>query len=173
MNRPTWVMVIGILMIIFGVFGIFGSGQLMFMPKFMEFQKNLIAPALEEAKHKDPQAEKILEEFEKIMNMSDSTKQTIVIMGIFSLFITGFYLLAGIFMLQMKKNFVKIAYWAIGLSMTFTLFQTFLAMSSDSVFFMFMMIGGIFSITIDVVLLIVIILNDKPEIEYNQPVQAV
>ena len=161
MKRPTWVTVVGILMIIFGVFGILGSVQQMFMPKMLEWQKSIMEPAMERAKEKDPAAEKMLDEFHKLMNLTDAQKQTLIAMGIVSLLICGFYLFAGINMIQFKENFVKIAYWAIGLSISFTLVQVMLAVASDMLFFMFMMIGAVFSLTIDLILLIVIILNDK------------
>ncbi|KAA3632969.1 MAG: hypothetical protein DWP97_10010 [Calditrichaeota bacterium] len=161
MKRPTWVTVVGVLMIIFGVFGILGSGQLMFMPKMVEFQKSIMEPALERAQQKDPQAERILEEFHKLLNMTDGQKQLLMFMGLISLFVCAFYLFAGINMIQFKDNFAKLAYWALGLSIGFTLLQVMFAVTSDMLFFMFMMIGAVFSLTIDLILLIVIILNDK------------
>ena len=169
MQRPTWVTVIGVLLIIFGVLGIFGSGQLIFMPTMIEFQGKMMGIAMENARHSDPEAEQILEEFEQMLDMSGSSKQTIMFMGIISLFITAFYLFSGITMLQMKKNAIKLAYWAIGLSMGFTIIQAFFAMASGSLFFMFMIIGCVISLTIDTVLLLVIILNDKSSFEQPDP----
>lgn len=169
MDRPTWVTVIGVLMVIFGVLGIFGSGQLMFMPKMMEWQQSVMGKAMEQAQQKNPDSKEIIDELQKMWDMPDSTKTTIMIMGFISLLVTGFYLFAGISLLQMKANAIKIAYWALGVSMGFTFLQAMFAMSTSSIFGMFLIIGGVVSLTIDTVLLLVIILNDKTPFTQTDP----
>ena len=169
MKRPTWVTIVGVLIIIFGVFGIFGSGQLIFMPTMMEFQKDLLNSALERAADKEPDAEEILNAIQEMYNMDEATKVTLTVMGIVSLVLCAFYLFSGIALIQMKKYAVKLTYWALGLSLGFALVQAMIAVSVGSLFAMFMIIGGTISFTIDMVLLIVVILNDKAEFSQTDP----
>lgn len=173
MIRPGWVTVVGVLMIIFGALGLIGNLQGMFAPKFMDFQQRLIERAMEQAEREDPEAADILEGVEEMMETPDWFPTFIAIYGFFGVIIMAVYLFAGINLLQLKPTALKWTYWALGLSLAFAFIQIIIALMFTSLIAIGLMMGGTISIVIGIIILIVILVNNKGNYPTNrQPINA-
>lgn len=175
MKRPTWATVIGIITIVFGVFGILGGAQHMMMPTMLEMQqsmmrefKNIEIPAegktgenAEQFRKHQEQTQRIFETFEKHMEVPAWYKTWSVVIGIVSMLVAGVYLLSGVFLLMTKPYAIRIFYAAMGLSMTWGLARAIILMQSDTLMLMSMLPLAVAGIVIDLVLLIAVLAGDK------------
>lgn len=175
-KKPTWVTVVAIITIVFSSFGILGGSQEIIMPQMLEFQKKMFTTMTEEFKREmekqpepqDPSAQQVqktmLELFtmiESMFNFPEWYKSWMVVSGILSLLINGFYLLAAIWFMQLKRRAIPLIYTALAFSITLSITKVVVAVNALSAFAMMMMSGGIIAIVIELVLLIVILTSDK------------
>lgn len=161
MEKPTWVKVIGILGIIFGCTGILGSLNIIVMPKIMGFQQEMMEIAMEKAQHDPDFPVEFREIFTNMWNFPEWFGVWAVIFGLAGLLVAAFYLLAGIWMVQIKPAADKLMIWALALSILLALLQVVTIITAASFMAIMFVVGGLFSIVIDVVLLIVILTNDR------------
>ncbi|MCK5125315.1 MAG: hypothetical protein KAR42_03575 [candidate division Zixibacteria bacterium] len=160
-KRPTWVTVIGVLTIIFGIFGIFGTGQIAIMPFVMDFQKDIIDHAVEQARHDRHAPEELLKSIQDMMDYPPWFKSTSVIFGLIGMLISAFYLFAGIWFIQVKPSADKLLIYAISLSILWEIVWASIIGIGLSGFAVFMVIGTLFGFVIDMVLLAVVTMNDR------------
>lgn len=173
MTRPTWVTVTGILLIVFGVLGMMGNLQAIFMPKFMSVQQSFFEMVREKAETKDPDAAEIFNEIEEMAQVPDWFPTWISIYGAIGVLFMMLYFYSGIAMMNLKRNAIKIAYLAIGLSILFAFVQILIALLFLSSFIVIgLVLGGVISLVIDLVLLAVIMTHDKSVFE-KQPVTGI
>lgn len=167
MKRPTWATVVGIVGIIIGCFGILGGLQLIMMPKMMEMQKEMLSSmqeVIEKQESKDPQQappEEVFKMMEKMWDVPDWFGTYCATMGIAALFVCGFYVFAAIRLLQTKPTAIKLFYLAAGVAIGFGILKGVFAMATASFMVMSMMIGGLFGVVINIVLLIIAAGGDK------------
>ena len=169
-QRPTWVTVIGVLMIIFGILGLIGTAQITVMPKVLSFQQEFIADILENAKANDHDAEEFLDNIEAMMELPEWFGGFALIFGIIGLFIQGIYLYSGIKMIQFTSNALRLVYLSLSLCLVWALTQCVTGAVMNSFFGTMFMVGGLISIVIDVILLIVVLASDKTGF-YNHQTQ--
>lgn len=183
MKRPTWVTVIGVLTILFGVSGIFVGGQKMLMPTMLEMQKNMIAEFSKFEAEKDDGNDavnapdtgqspsqsaganqaifKMFEEINEQIRIPEWYKNQAISIGAISMAISAFYLLSGIFLLIMKPFAVRSFYFAAGLSILWSAFQVALFAQAGEGMLLMLIPHLIAGILIDAVLVTVVILNAK------------
>ncbi len=185
MKRPTWATAVGILGIIFSCLGILGGGQEIMMPKMLKFQQEMLSDfekiieeeiEKERAKQPDQEGEPkssaeipmgIFKSFTKMMDFPDWYGTWSIISGILKLFVCAFFLLASVRLLQMKPSSIKLFYWAAGSSIALGVLKGIVALSAVSFMAIAVMIGGVFGIIIDIVLIIVVATGNK-EAFYGQ-----
>jgi len=175
-KTPTWVTVVAIIAIIFSSFGILGGTQEIIMPQMVEFQKQMFSTMTEEFKREiekqpapsDPGAQQVqqsvlhmFELIEQMFNFPDWYKSWMVVSGILSLLVNGFYLLATIWFMQLRRRAIPLIYAAFGLSIALGITKVVVAVNALSSVAMFMMAGGLIAIVIELVLLIVVLSSDK------------
>lgn len=154
LDRPSWVTVIAVLMIIFGVFGMLSSAQFMFMPTFM-------GKALDRAKYEDPQAAEFLDQIETMFDLPGWFHSFAIIFGLIGLLIHGLYFFSGISLMQMKQFALKFVYLSLGLCLAFAFTQCIVGFYVETMMGLFLIMGGVISIVIDLILLIVVLASDK------------
>jgi len=185
MKRPTWATIVGILGIVFGCFGILGGGQEMFMPKMMEMQKEMFTAFQKAVPQKQPDA--MHEIIDEIPDPSQEKKRSIpnfppaemfemmqkmwevpswfasysISVGIAKALISAFYLLASIWLLQLKPISIRLFYCAAGLSIALCIVKGIVTLTSLSFMGVAMMFGGAFGAFIDIILIIVVLTGDK------------
>ncbi len=175
MKRPTWATVVGIIGIIMGGFGILGGGQLMIMPKMMEMQKEIwsaVQESIEKQEATSPQQvppKEMFQAFEKMWDAPEWFGTWCVAAGLIALLVSGFYLFASIHILQVKRTAVRLFYCAASLSIAFTLVKAVVALGATSFIGMSMMFGGILSLVINVVLLVVVATGNKDAFGIREP----
>jgi hypothetical protein len=161
MKKPTWVKVIGVLGIIFGCLGLFGSMNMMIMPTMFDFQKAIFEAAMEEARHDPGFPRDLMDKIKEMWEFPDWFGTWAVVFGIAGLLVSGFYLLAAIWLLQLKRSADKIMMWALGVSISLALLQIITIIPACG-FIVIAIIGGcVLSIVIDMVLLLVILTSDR------------
>lgn len=161
MNKPTWVKVIGILGIIFGCFGIWGSLNIMVMPYMVHFQQDIIGAAMDQARNDPEFPERLGEIMESLFEMPDWFNVWALFFGIAGLLVTGYYLLASIWLLQVKPSADKLMISALLISIILAIIQAITAALAGGFIAIMFIIGGVFSIIIDLVLLIVVLTSDR------------
>ena len=159
MEKPTWVKVIGVLGIIFGCTGLLGAMLTVITPAMMDFQQKVMEGTEKQAEE-DAQAEAFFDFYRQFWDMPDWCRTWMVVYGAVSIPAYGFYLVAAIWFISVKRNAIKRMYWALGLSMGLTALGAVLRVFSGG-FLASIAAAGTWSIVLDLVLLIVIIVSDK------------
>ncbi len=185
MKRPTWVTVVGILGIIFACLGILGAGQEMIMPKMLKMQKEMFTGfgkmieaemEKERANQSNNEGEHqggaeipvgIFNSFTKMFDLPEWYGTWSIISGILNLLISAFFLLASIRLLQLKPSSINLFYGAAGSSIALGVLRGAVALTAGSFMGLAMMVGGVFGLLIDIVLIIVVATADK-EAFYRQ-----
>lgn len=169
MKRPTWATVVGILGIIIGCFGILRAGYDIITPKVIEFQKEIIPEMLKEFEKKQESSktplpahhDKFLNMANKMLNVPNWFNIWLVVSGIIGLLVSGFYIFASISLLLVKKSAIKLFYIMVGISIGFIILKGIVAMVGMPLVGFSMLVGGIFGIGLNVILLVVVITGDK------------
>ncbi len=161
MKRPAWATVIGIIGIIIGVLGLFGSVQTMVMPQLMEFQKAFFEGMQESMKENNKTPEALMDMMNMMWDVPEWFGTWSILTGIAAFIISGFYIFASISLLMLKRYAVRLFYTVIGVCIGFTVIKMAVYLSLMSFLGISMITGGLIGITIDVILLIVVITADK------------
>lgn len=167
LGRPTWATIVGVLGIILGCFGILGGGQLIIMPKMMEFQKEMFAEMQKEFdRYKEDEKQDVppvemFKMFEKMWDFPDWYSRWCIALGIMALPISGFYLYAAICLLQLKRFAIKIFYLAVAISIGLALVKVTVSILAMSFMGINLLVGGIFSLVVNIVLLVVVATSNK------------
>ena len=181
-KKPGWITAIAVVAIIFSCFGLLNGSQEIIMPQMLEFQKEMFGEMTTEIRREidkqpapsDPSAQGaqnfVLNMFDKLAALFDIPewyKGWLVISGILSLLVNGFYLLAAILFLQLKPRAIPLMYIALILSISLGITKTVVAVNALSSFAMMMMSGSLLAIVIEIILIIVIATGDKSP--FKQP----
>ena len=178
-SKPTWVSIIGVLLIVFGAFGIFGGAQEIMMPTIMEMQKGVldsIGKSIESGMHETSgdqqgnsgqqkaQQEQMAKLFTGMMEQFQPPewyKSWAAVFGLISIVVSVLYLVSGIFLLMIKRFAIPVFYVAIGASITWAIIQGVIFSQSPSGMLLSKIPGSIASIVIDIILVVVVIAADK------------
>ena len=109
MKRPGWATVVGIIGIIWGCLGLLGAVLTLFMPVYMpkllmDAQSNI--PTGQETEH--------LKMMTHLWNMP-YLHNSCVIIGLIGVFVSGFFILASICLLQVRRSAIKLIYAALAI----------------------------------------------------------
>jgi len=169
MKRPTWATVVGIAGIVLGCFGILGAGQTVMMPKIIELQKEIFTEVQKSFENRGDTQEKVFNMFEKMWDVPDWFKTWSIAAGIAGLFVSGFYILASIFLLLLRRHAIKLFYLAVGISISLALLKAIISISAMSFIGFTIMAGGMFGIIINIILFIVVLTGDKKAFACAEP----
>lgn len=180
MKRPTWATIVGILGIIFGCIGILGAGQEIFMPKMLKIQNEMFTEmekvaAEQRAKNSSEKinaeqdsrnqnlalSPEMFEPMRKMWEYPDWFGPWSIFTGVVKAIISAIYLLASIWLLQIKPSSISLFYWAAGLSIALCVLKGIATLSALSFMGMAMMLGSSFAAFIDIILIIVVITGNK------------
>lgn len=164
-GKPTWVKVVGILMIIFGVFGILGAGQNIYSPEMKKMQQNMMESFDKMAETRDDMPGEALEGFRQMIETPEWFDTWMVVSGILGVLINGLYIFSAIWLLSLKPSAVKWAYYALGISIGFALIRAIVTASANSIMVGFALFPIIVGLIIDLILLVVVIGADKDPFE--------
>ncbi len=186
MKLPTWALIVGITMIIFGGCGALNNIQKINTPKAMEQQSDIMSEirgAIEEDLEEDLREEMMdeegdgseidsadLERVEKVKDtvltmfeVSDYYKKWIVRLGIIGAIAALFYCIAGILLVMGKRFALQVVYVAIGVSIVSLIFQVIiLSLDKETgVISSFSNFGNYFMIFVNIILLVIILASDR------------
>jgi len=175
-RKPGWVTAVAIIGIVLSGFGTMGGIQEALSPFMFEQQKQQYDQLIKEfgtisdelERYEDPANQGminfmkwIVAAFEKIINMPDWYKTWMVISGLLSMAINGFYLFAAIWLLQLKPQAIRYLYIALPLSITLGISRTYFAYAAFADTGLMFMGGTMVAIVIEIILLLVIFKADK------------
>lgn len=158
MNKPTWVTVVGVLAIIFGITGLLSSLQFVVMPFMIDMQRSVME-TMEGIDHDAP--EEVFEMYDKMMAMPEWFKSVSIIIGIIGMVIAGFYLYSAIMFITVKYNAAGKMTLALFLMIMYALVKITAGLMAGSFLAIMISISAGVSIVIDLVLLIIISASDK------------
>lgn len=187
MKRPTWATIVGVLGIIFGCFGILGAGQEIFMPKMIEMQKEIFTqmqktstpqqnnqptknaedPSQENKNVRPSLSPEMFVSMQKMWEVPSWFGTFSIYSGISKAIISALYLLASIWLLQIKPTSIRLFYWAAGSSIALSIVKGIIILSTISFMGMAMMFGGAFGALIDIILIIVVVTGNKEAFKLN------
>ena len=109
MKRPGWATAVGIIGVIWGCLGLLGAVLTLFMPVYMpkllmDAQSNI--PTGQETEH--------LKMMTHLWNMP-YLHNSCVIIGLIGVFVSGFFVLASIRLLQVRRSAIKLIYAALAI----------------------------------------------------------
>ena len=149
------------------------------MPKIFKFQQQMFSDfeqiieteiEKQRAKQSDEGGENpvdvestkgFFESFSKMWDFPDWYGTWSIISGILILFVSAFYLLASIRLLQIKPSAISLFYGAAGSKIALSILMTAVALSAMSFIGIVMLFGAVFGIVIDIVLIIVVASGNK------------
>ena len=113
MKRPGWATVVGIIGIIWGCLGLLGAVLTMLMPIFMP-KMFMEAQKLVTAGQGPQQAGESFKMIAHLWNMP-YLRNSCVIIGLIGVFVSGFFILASICLLQVRRSAIKLIYAALAI----------------------------------------------------------
>ncbi|MEM7363870.1 MAG: hypothetical protein AAF525_07580 [Pseudomonadota bacterium] len=166
MKRPTWATIVGVLTIIFGLFGILGGAQEIAMPYVLDMQSEMLE-AMKESQVKssendenmDPMA--MADVMESMLNYPEWMRVWFPISGIISIVISAAYFLNGVFLLMVKPFAIRFFYLTVGLSVAWAVVSSAVMMIGGSAMLLAQIPWQIGSVAIDTVLLVVVAVGNK------------
>lgn len=182
MKTPTWGILIGIFMMLFGGCSVINDMQTVYMPDVIEMQKNMmegfsqgvnttsdstnVADTISSVVDRSGNDE-AFKNMEKTMNkmfyMSDFTKTWMVRFGYIGALVSLVYILGGVFLLIRKDYSIKLVYAVLLLSIAFAITKA-VVLSSEASSGLIAFASGysqMFGVVIDIVFLVVIVASDK------------
>jgi len=182
MKTPTWAIVVGIFLMLFGGCSVTKSIQSINMPNILEMQKQM----MEKMSMPSPTAstdsltnnstnehlkafQGMAEGMQNMFTVSEFTKTWTVRFGYMGIIVAIAYIFSGIFLMVRRPFSIKLAYGALALSMIFSLIQSMVLASDSSGGFISKTagFGNTFGIILDLILLVVIIAMDKSAFKFN------
>ncbi|VAW91784.1 hypothetical protein MNBD_GAMMA21-2790 [hydrothermal vent metagenome] len=187
-KKPGWVTAVAIIAIVLSGFGVMGGIQEALTPFMLDAQRadyelmieelNNIAVEVEQSNNVEqntdikqipgPEQQQVVDMFksfagllEKILNMPEWYLNWLVLSGIISILIHGFYLFASIWLMQLKPYAPRYLAIALPLSIAFALVRTTIAVQALDSMALLLMGGTLIAMSVEVVLLLVLITKDK------------
>ena len=174
MKIPTWVILVSICFLFFGGCDVISGLFTTVGPDYSEedpfekleklqseFADDSTKAELDSAFNSES-AKMQQEQLKKMVGESWFATKWYKVFAYIGILVGAFYFISGIFLLMQKDYAIKMAYIALGVSIGFTIVQMItMSMSSSGLLNFAGNIGFIFSISIDIILLIVIITADK------------
>jgi len=176
------VLVVGILGIMLGVFGVIGSAQVALMPVLMEFQKDFFRSIAEAALEEQQQetlgpksladstcplpktgmsALQTMEMMERMWDVPEWFSWWCAVYGLVSLGICAFYVFGSVWFVLMKKRALKLFYWSLALTIGWALVEIAVSVFTRSFIAISMISGAAFWVIINAVILVIVISADK------------
>lgn len=165
MNRPTWATVVGILGIIMGAFGILGGAQMLMMPMLTNFQQTMMEGMTEELEARSTQPSgPPVEMFRAMSRMWEAPpwlNMAFIAAGIVGILLSALYLLAAIWLLQVKPSAIGLFYLVAGASLAFAVAKLAAGLAVGSFTAISLTISGVFDLVFSLVMLVVVASGDK------------
>ena len=131
------------------------------MPTIMEFQKEISSGIQKEMEKQQKGGEEVFEVFNKMWDVPEWFNTWSIAAGVIGLFVSGFYIIASIFLLQIKRASIQLFYTALGICICFALVKGIVAVSAMTIIGMSMMVWSVLGLIINIVLLTVVATSDK------------
>lgn len=181
MKTPTWAIIVGICLMLFGGCSVTKSIQSINMPDMLDMQKNMMKKMTGSTKPGSLDSllstsesdttnfrnaevfKNMTEGMQEIFTMSDFTRTWTVRFGYIGLLVSIIYILSGVFLLIKKEFSIRLVYIALIMSIVFSAVQS-LVLASDSTggfIAKYAGFGNTFGIIIDIILIIVVLSMDK------------
>ena len=175
-KKPGWVTAVAIIGIVLSGFGVMGGIQESLTPIMLEAQRAEYEAVIEEfnnitvdngeyVSEEDQQIIEMIQSFtkffEKILNMPEWYLNWLVISGIISMLVHGFYLFAAIWLMQLKPYAPRFLAVALPLSIAFAITRTTIAVQALDNMALLMMGGTLIAMVVEIILLIVLLVKDK------------
>jgi hypothetical protein len=178
MQRPTWVTIVGILAIIFGVFGVMSGAQEIIMPHMLDMQKEVLLEVnemLQKSQSKDSQSGgtadanaeqgfnpfKLMNYFSHQLELPDWFRTFAPLFGTISILVSISYLLSGVFFLMLKSFAPMMFNITLGISIVWSVISAVIYGVSDNIILIMNVPGSITSVIIDIVLITIILLSSQ------------
>lgn len=165
MGKPTWVKVVGTLLIIMGCFGILGAWQTFNMPKMIAMQKQMM-PEMKQKLEKEYQdrgvrSEEVMRMYEKMSDVPSWFDSWCLVSGAIALLLSGLLIFTAVSLFQLKETAVSMFYWVIGIDICFLIVRGIIGMKAMSWLGMSMMVVGVSAVITNVILLLVVVNGNK------------
>jgi hypothetical protein len=183
MKTPTWAIVIGVCLMLFGGCGVTKDIQSINMPAILEMQQEMMSKmvgeqiintkdSLSKVTRSDTVSVEVFKDMaqgmQEMFAMSNYTKTWTVRLGYVGLLFSIIYILSGVFLLVKRSFSIKLVYAALILSIVFSTIESVVLASDSSGGFLAKLtgFGNTFGIVLDIILLVVVISMDKSAYKY-------
>jgi len=171
-QRPGWVRPVGIIAVIVGVVGIVSSASMIFLPRILEFQRDMLATFSEMQSANSEQgaprearsegaSDGFMDDIEKMLAVPAWYSTWSVVGGVLALAISSAYLLAAIFLLQLKASGIHLFYWSAAGKIVFNSINAFVSWLATGFVGMSQAPGALAGSMVHAVLLIAVAVGSK------------
>ncbi|MEP4533999.1 MAG: hypothetical protein ABJ004_13000 [Cyclobacteriaceae bacterium] len=177
MKTPTWAIVVGIFLMLFGGCSVSKSIQAINMPDMIEMQTKMMEKMTQSSDSLSNNSineqtevfQGMAEGMQEMFAMSEFTKTWTVRFGYLGIVVAIIYVFSGIFLMVRRDFSIKLAYGALILSMVFSAIQSLVLASDSSGGYISKAagFGNSFGIILDLILLVVIVAMDKSAFQFN------
>ncbi|RMA82570.1 hypothetical protein [Umboniibacter marinipuniceus] len=177
-HRPTWVTLVGILTLIFGLFSLLGAAQEIAVPRFLDMQQEVVMHVEEMAQESaaDGSAEiditvdgeqttvdvdEIMVFVVHLFDVPEWFEDWAFSIGIMSLAIALLYCIAGIILLMANEISLPIFYTALTLSMLWEIFRIAIFAQTEAPLLLMQIPISVLSLLLDTILLVIVLAANK------------
>ncbi len=179
--KPTWVMVVGIMMIVFGALGVLGGLQDIIFPSvfdmsqeeqeaFKQLRENELSGENLEG---EQLANEILESVEEVLDFPEWYSTWLQVSGSVNILISIFYLLVGVWLITIKPFAIRAVHFIMPLSIIWAIVQAIVVIRMDNLIMLGQVPGSVMSILIDIGLWITVMVCDKKVFRPSENVEPV
>ncbi len=166
MKTPTWAIIIGSIMLLFGGCSALNYMSTVFTPMVFDMQEDVF----DEIEREIETSEEEIDEFplnmmRNMFDVSDYTMKWIVRFGYIGVFISLFYMMGGAFLLIRRRISIRLAYAALILSMVFSIVKAVVLSQEGNLFSLSAGVAAIGGIVVNIILLAIIIASEKEAYE--------
>ena len=159
MQKPAWVNVVGVLLMIMGCFGALGSYQTFKMPKVMARYKEMMPEfkqRLEQRGSSATSSERVMQMYEKMGNVPPWFGSWCLLTGTIALIISVLYIFTAVNLFQLKKTAISMFYWVMAIDIIFLIIRGVVGITAMSWLGMSMILVGGLAVVVDIILLLVV-----------------
>jgi len=169
MNKPLWITIVGIILIVMGCLGLMGAWQTFGMPRIVAQQKQMLPymqQKMEQQKDYTPEAKQRMQQmYERMMTTPAWFDNWCLFTAPIALLFSALFIYSGINLLLLRKTAANLIYWVLGADLGFLVIRGLVGLVFLGWIGISMVTMGVLAGIADIILLAVVANGNKQAFE--------